>query len=109
MLADDVGAQLTSCSAQTEGVSGRTIEQLPPPGTGEDKEGCIGEAVPTPVLQHDEAGSRAADVAVVDSKVEQVIDEEARANTQQEELPRDDPPPEGSNRGGDVAYKTLVP
>lgn len=63
-------------------ISGRTVEQLSRPEARANKEGRTGEVVPTPALQHDEASSKATDIAMVDPEVKQVADEGARANPQ---------------------------
>nr|TKW21741.1 hypothetical protein SEVIR_4G141200v2 [Setaria viridis] len=79
--------RLTSCSAQTEATSSRTKEQPPPTEVGAGEFGHTGEATSTPAPQEGEAGSRAADIAMVDPEVKKKADEEARVEPQQGELP----------------------
>lgn len=102
MLADNAGVQLSSCSAQTETTSGRTVEQPPPPINRADKGDCTREVAPTRTPQQDEAGSNATDIAMVDPEIEKVADEEARADPQEDEPPRDDLPKERSTEDADL-------
>lgn len=66
VLNDESGVQLTRCSVQTEGMSGRTVEQPPPSETRVDKEGHTKEAVPTLTVQQGTASTGAVDAAIAD-------------------------------------------
>lgn len=105
VLNEESGVQLTRCLAQTKATSGCTMERPPPPEGTVDKEGRAGEAVSTLVPQQGEVVSGAADATVVDPRVEEVVDEGAKAEPHQEELPSDDPLPEGSRGGADVGVQ----